>query len=196
MNTPQEDNPYVSPIVPAIVVAQADASQAEAIRRAHLGHEAEIRAVGWLYYFGATIVVLLWLLMALGIAPRELHGSMDRMFLGSVYFVLFVVHVVLGAGLRRLARWVRWPVGLLSCLGLLAVPAGTLINAYVLYLLFSAKGSVVLGKSYPNVLAETPHLKTGIEWVFWILFAVCLVFLLPMVSFVFLPVILESIRGR
>jgi hypothetical protein len=192
MNDPQETNPYASPIVLAALVAD----DAEAIRRVHLSHEAEIRAVGWLYYFGAAIVVLFWLLFVLGIVPRDVDDSSARMLLGVIYFLVFILHVLLASGLRRLSTWVRWPVGVLSCVGLLMFPAGTLINIYVLYLLFSRKGWMVLSRRYQQVVAETPHLNTGIAWVFWALFAAFLGLSLLMISFVLLPIILEHMVER
>ncbi len=195
MDEPQQINPYASPIVLATAITDAESSDAGTIRHAHLNREAEIRAVGWLYYFGAAIVVLLWLLFVFAIFPRDVEGPRGRMLLGVTYFLVFLAHVALGSGLRHLSTWVRWPVGLLSCLGLVVFPAGTLINGYVLYLLFSRKGWMVLSRRYQQVVAQTPHLKAGVPWVFWAVFAAYLGLALPMMAFLLLPIILDRMVG-
>jgi hypothetical protein len=143
--------------------------------------------------------VLLWLLFVVGIVPRDVEGPRVRMLYSAIYSLVFLMHILIGSGLRHLSTWVRWPVGLLSGLGLAAFPAGTLINVYVLYLLFSRKGWTVLSRQYQQTVAETPHLKPGVASVFWAVFAASLVLFLPMVSmisFVLLPSILESISRR
>lgn len=180
----------------ATLVTDSELSEVEKIRRDHLHHEAAIQAIGYLYYFDAVIVVLIWLFLAFG--PHDSGSPKGRIFYGSIYFTLFVTHMVLAAGLRRLAAWARWPVGILSCVELVVFPVGTVINAYLLYLFFSQKGGVVLSNPYQQVIANTPHLKPRIARVFWILFAIMVVpfILVPllMVGFIFLPMVMELMR--
>ena len=53
----------------------------------------------------------------------------------------------------------RVPVAILSGIGLLNFPIGTLINAYILYLVFSAKGQYVLSRPYAEIIRQTPHVR-------------------------------------
>jgi hypothetical protein len=48
------------------------------------------------------------------------------------YLVLGLAAILVGSGLRQLRRWTVIPVGLLSGIGLLGFPIGTLINGYIL----------------------------------------------------------------
>ncbi|HIE96653.1 MAG: hypothetical protein ABGZ23_13735 [Fuerstiella sp.] len=57
--------------------------------------------------------------------------------------VLGIVHFVTAFGLWGLHSWARILTGLLAGIGLLWFPIGTIINGYVLYLVFSVKGSMV-----------------------------------------------------
>ena len=67
--------------------------------------------------------------------------------------------IFVGRGFRRLKRWVRIPATILSGLGLLGFPLGTLINGYILYLVWSQKGKMVLSSEYQGVIAATPEVK-------------------------------------
>jgi hypothetical protein len=60
---------------------------------------------------------------------------------------------------RRLKPWARIGSGILSGIGLLGFPIGTIINGYILYLLFSKKGSMVFSDEYKRVIQQTPHIK-------------------------------------
>jgi hypothetical protein len=48
------------------------------------------------------------------------------------------------------------------------VPIGTLINAYILYLVFSRKGRTILSEDYQQVIAATPHIKYKTSIIVWI----------------------------
>jgi hypothetical protein len=73
-----------------------------------------------------------------------------------------------GTGLRRLKRWARIPVGILSGIGLIGFPLGTIINAYILYLVFGKKGVTVFSDEYRLVIEQTPHIKYKTSIVVWI----------------------------
>ena len=62
-------------------------------------------------------------------------------------------------GLRRLQPWSRISSGIIAALGLLAFPVGTLINAYILYLLLCRKANVVFSAEYREIIIRTPHIK-------------------------------------
>ena len=67
--------------------------------------------------------------------------------------------VFVGRGYQELSPWVRWPGGILSAIGLLGVPIGTLLNGYILFLMFSAKGRRILSPEYAELRARTPHIE-------------------------------------
>lgn len=70
---------------------------------------------------------------------------------------------------RKLKSWARIPTAILSGIGLLGFPVGTLINGYILYLVFSRKGVTVFSDDYKRVIAETPHIKYRTSIVVWII---------------------------
>ena len=96
------------------------------------------------------------------------------MRLSFIFFVLGIGQFCVGYGLRRLKRWSRVPSGILSGLGLLAIPIGTLINAYILYLIFSKKGKMVFSDEYHDIIKQTPHIKYRTSIVIWVVLGVLL----------------------
>ena len=62
-------------------------------------------------------------------------------------------------GLRKLHAWARWPIGAFTVLGLFNFPIGTVLNAYILYLLLSTKGRRVFTANYKSVIEQTPDVK-------------------------------------
>ena len=129
------------------------AGEAERIRCEHLRHETAVRSISSLYFFGALLLVLISVPLILQAPPRgSLGGGLFCMLLGGGA-------VALGLGIRRLQRWVRIPVGILSGLGLLVVPIGTLINGYALYLVFGRRGQVVFSPDYQEIVERTVHLR-------------------------------------
>jgi hypothetical protein len=151
-------NPYAPPkasITPA--AADSDQEYAEQTRRELIKHETSIKSVGFLYLFGAVFMVL----GAISLISLSLLGSDAGMSLGIgvFYGLLAAISIYLGIGLRKLSPKVRTGVTILSVIGLLGIPLGTLINAYVLYLLHSEKGKRVMTAEYQAIIAQTPHIK-------------------------------------
>jgi len=171
-----EPNPYASPLTtdldaPPLAAAMADV---ELIRRNHLTHEASVRSIGVLYYLGGVLLVL----AAIGMGSALTWGP----GLGPAAVVVLLCYLALGwgmlavgRGLRRLQSWTRIPVGILSGLGLLQFPVGTLINAYILYLVFSAKGAMVLSPEYREIMRQTPHMKYRSSLLTLVLLAILIV---------------------
>jgi hypothetical protein len=79
--------------------------------------------------------------------------------LGAFYVLLGTVSVVVAWGMRRLRKWAAGAAIALSGISLLAVPVGTLVGAYILYLLLSAKGRRIFAADYADIVAATPHVK-------------------------------------
>lgn len=72
-------------------------------------------------------------------------------------------------GLRRLRPWTRTVATVLAAIGSLLFPVGTIINAYVLYLLLSTKGSMVFSERYQEIIVVTPHIRYKTSPVIYVL---------------------------
>lgn len=144
---------------------------ADAVRHEHLKHEASLQSVGSLYYLGGALVLVLSLgLLIAGLAAdRKGPDSTIGMITSGVFLgILGVIQLWTAHGLRRLKPSARIPATLLSCLGLLGFPIGTLINGYILYLLHSKKGRTVMTEEYAQVIAQTPHIKYKTSIIVWL----------------------------
>jgi len=173
-------NPYAAPAAPVEDVAAN--AEAEAIRKAHISHEASVKAVGILYYLGGLGVTLasLGALFTTRQDALGLGASVGLLAIGVGQFFA-------GYGVRALRPWGRNVGCVLSALGLIGFPIGTLINAYILYLFLSKKGRMIYSPEYQDVIAATPHIKYRTSIVVWILLAlvvalVALAFLAPMLG--------------
>ncbi len=144
------------------------------IRQQHISHEASLRSLGLLYYLGATGVVAASVMMLITGAPSGHFAGKTAL---AVALVLFgVLYLWIARGLRTLSPKVRIPAGILAGLGLLGFPAGTVINGYVLYLLFSKKGAMVFSEEYKQIIADTPDIKNRTSIIVWAFVALLVVF--------------------
>jgi hypothetical protein len=148
-------------------------SAAEAMRNEYLRHEASVKSIGVLYYLGGAALMLAGIvgMFAGGSAVGGFGGGL----LGAFLFLLGGGQFWVGTGLRRLRSWARVPTGILSGLGLLGFPFGTIINAYILYLIFSKKGTTVFSDEYHAVIEQTPHIKYRTSIIVWVLLGLVLV---------------------
>ncbi len=153
-----EPSPYAPPSTAVSDPQPVNLSENEALRRKHLRHEIQLKSVGALYYFMGAMLLLSS--VAMWVSP-EFTADGEAAFAAffTFYFGLSTLVLVLGFGLRRLQPWVRIPTTVVSALGLIVVPIGTLISAWVLYLIHCEKGRMVLSKPYQLVIAATPHVK-------------------------------------
>jgi len=162
-----------------------DHGDPEQIRKQHIKHEASVRSIGILYYLGAACMLFAGLF---GAVAADRDSARSGPWLIAVFFGFALVQIWLGIGIRGLNSWARVPSGILSGLGLLAFPIGTLINAYILYLLFSKKGATVFSEEYKRVMQQTPHIKYRMSVVIWILLVILIVVIgLLVVGFLFAP---------
>lgn len=158
---------------------------AEQVRQEHIKHEASVRSIGILYFLGAAVVLLAGMV--------SLAGGSAGLMAGLFFLILGAGQIWVGVGLRKLRSWARIPTGILSGIGLLGFPLGTLINAYILYLVFSQKGKTVFSEEYQRVIEETPHIKYRTSIVVWILLG--LIFLLIGLGLL-VPFLARSSGGR
>ena len=190
-------NPYSqsdaqpNPYAPA-VISSGDptvGSRSEQIRKQHLSHEASVKSIGILYILGGLAGIgfgIMFIVQALdGTLPGE--AVMITLIVGIVCLLLSAFQLMVAVGLRKLAPWVKIPGMILAGIGLLGFPVGTLINGYILYLLASAKGTMVLSPEYKKIIAETPHIKYKTSIVIWIL--------LGLLGFVILLAIFGALVG-
>ena len=148
-----ETNPYQPP--QAEILVSSDNANAEAIRKAHISHEASVKSVGVLFLLGGVIVTL----AGFGIMLDEDGPTPVSIGVGSILLLLAAWQFWTGLGLRKLKPSARIPTAILSGIGLIGFPVGTIINGYIMYLVLCKKGATVLSVDYKQVIAQTPHVK-------------------------------------
>jgi hypothetical protein len=189
MSTPGSNevagNPYAPPRAHVADVSGA-AAEFEAIRLDNIKHEASVRSIGTLYYIGGGFLVIAAVLILTGV-PFGGEEALPVAAIAAMYLVLGPLAIVVGRGLRQLRRWARTTSIVLAVVGLLGFPVGTLVNAYILYLLLSAKGKRLFEPDYAGIVAATPHIKYRTSIVIWILLGIIVLLvaaavLVPMLS--------------
>jgi hypothetical protein len=178
-------NPYAAPKAAVEDISDSANPQADAIRRAHISHEASIRSIGTLYYLGAFFMIagtLTAFFVESSSRPRLSTGPVVILvFFGLLATGLFV----LGRGLRALKPWVRVPTSILAVLGLAGFPLGTLLNIYILWLIHSQKGKLILSPEYAAIVEATPDIKYRTTLLVWIILGLIVLVLLA----VFIPLL-------
>jgi hypothetical protein len=177
-------NPYAAPEAPigeAPPAGPADLAAAEAVRRAHLNHEANIKSVGSLHILGAVLSLLGLAFAALSFFDPVGRARAVATPFFAVYLAFFLINLALGIGLTRLRPWARWAettlVGLYLALNALTTfgalfmvgPAASpvlfgaavtwAILGAILWLMLSRKGAMVFSPEYQEIIARTPHIK-------------------------------------
>jgi len=184
--TASELNPYQTPHAPLEDARGVAPANAAAIRQELLGHEAGLRAAGLLYYLG-TLGSLIAGSMMLTLSSAASGTVPIGPALGAFFLALGALQGWVGYGLRHLRPSARIPAGILSGIGLLGFPMGTIINGYVLYLLFSQKGNRIFADDYLDIVAATPDMKYRTHPVVWailvlILLAIAAAIAVPMLT--------------
>lgn len=156
-------NPYAS----SVDVVDGDGrSNIEQLRHQYLKHEASVQSIGTLYILGGALGGLA------GVGFGVLGARNDAP--ASIAIALFILvlslgQFVTGLALRKLEPWSRGVATVLSAIGLLGIPIGTLISIYFLYLLQSRKGAMVFSPEYREVIEATPHIRYKTSPIVWIL---------------------------
>ncbi len=176
-----DENPYASPLADSSIVVPRPSS-AESIREEFISHEASIKSIGLLYALGAVLMVFVGLIILGG----TLFGSMRSggaeaetiiLVVAIFYLGLGLLQGAIAYGLRTLQTWARYVAVVFSALGLIAIPIGTIISGYFLYLLLSQKGTMVFSEEYKQIILETPHVKRKTSVVAMVLLALLIVVL-------------------
>lgn len=151
-------------------------SDSEQIRREHINHEVCFKFFGFLHALGGIGCLALGLGAIAGFfASSEPGGILASRAGGALLMFLGGFQLWVGLGLRRLLASARTGAILLSVLGLLNFPLGTLINLYVLYLLLSKKGGKVFSADYKRILEETRQFKYRTPIFLWIVIGVIVI---------------------
>ena len=127
------------------------------MREAHIKHEAALGSVGLLYYLFGMLILFSGAAGFAGVLKKQ--GSLAGPTILGMMIVMGVIALVIGRMYRKLSPAVKVPGTIFAVIGLLGFPLGTLLNVYVLYLLYSEKGKVVLSADYQEIMAETPKIK-------------------------------------
>ena len=176
-----ENNPYRTTSAEAATPHHAG-SPAEAIRHEHIKHEASVKSIGTLYKLGCIVLVLgsiVALVSFLAFVGAQ-AGPQEVMFVAGAaafYLVIGCLQGFTAFGLWGLKPWARWVAVVLSVIGLIGFPVGTLICGYFLYLLLSAKGTMVFSDPYKEIILQTPHIKYKTSALAWILLSLLVGFL-------------------
>jgi len=151
-------------------------------RNKYLSHEASIQGIGALYLLGSIFLTIAGVFLVIAGLAATVGGEADAvlgLIIGLVYLPLGILQFWVGRGLRAINPKVRTAAIVLSVIGLIGFPIGTIISAYFLYLLASKKGEFVFSPEYARVRAATPDIKYRTSWIVWA-FLIALIVLIVM----------------
>ena len=164
MNNDASLNPYATP---RAVVADPGASEVEIVRKEHITHEASVKSAGALFMLGGLITLAAAASMVIP-AMAIVGDRPGFLVIGMAVAGLGIAYVGSGWGLRGLRAWSRIPAIVLAAIGLLGFPIGTLVNSYILWLVLSRKGRMVLSAEYASIIEATPQIRYRTSIAVWI----------------------------
>ncbi len=148
-----ESNPYAPPLADLYVPRQD--AEAETLRKAHLNAEGNIQAIGGLYMIGAVFMFL----GSLAPLPNLPTADTSEVVVMVVLLVFGVLQMWLGRSLRKLRPGARLPATLVTAIGLVGFPVGTIFTILFLYLLNNKRARFVFSPEYQAIRDATPHIK-------------------------------------
>ena len=157
-------DPAINPYAPTSHVSEMEGHEldVESFRRSYLSHEASIKSIGILYLIPGILLLVFFSIAAVGGVVGMVTGDVfggGGLTEALVVMALVALQAYAGWGLRRFKTGAKLIVTVFSTIGLLAIPVGTLINVYILYLLYGEKGKVVFSDAYQDAIRQTPHIK-------------------------------------
>jgi hypothetical protein len=180
-----EANPYAAPVT-TVAGEIPLLDDPVGIRTAHINHEASVKSVGTLYFLGGIILGFWTLFNAYALITGHEYAKESAWSLVACLALVTALQLWLGVGLRKLKKSARGIAAILSAIGLIGVPLGTVISAYILYLLMSRKGKTVFSPEYRQVIEATPDIKYKTSKVMW---AVLMIFGLVILAIIILGII-------
>jgi len=175
------ENPYQAPETteaPPVFPEGHFAQYALAVRQEHIKHEASVKSIGILYYIGAVALSFAAVSSLLTIAEGGNQGIVLTAMIGIFFAAMAAAQFIGARSIRKLQPAGRVIGIILSAIGLLGFPLGTLINGYILYLLLCKKGQMIFSPAYPEIVAATPDVKyktSRVVWAILILFLVLII---------------------
>lgn len=170
------ENPYEAP-QPEDSASPPDhiVGSSEEIRSMHLKHEAAVRSIGLFYYVCGGIVMIL----PIAIIAEDIARGLTSNDWGAVAFLcgIALLPIAAATGLRRLMPWGRRTGIVLGAIGLLVFPLGTIVGAYIIYLLMRSKNTSIFSREYREIVAMTPQMKPKTSLFIWLLFAIVFILL-------------------
>ena len=164
---PHELNP--NPYAPGVVQKKEILSEVETVRKQYLSHEASVKSFGVVCVVGGLFSIVSGAALIATLVSPPPGGNMTAIAgIGTALILLGIAQFVVAIGIRKLHAWSKIPATFLSVCALFAVPMGTLIGFYMLYLLLSKKGTMVFSPEYKEIIAQTPHMKYKTSPVVWI----------------------------
>lgn len=124
------------------------------VREANLKYERRIRTAAAMYYFVSGLFVF----VAFGAVVNGKFGALLMLPLAAGIFIA-------AREIFRLRKRAKLAAGIVSGVGLLMFPIGTVIHAIVLYLVFCKDGRRVLSDEHGGVIERTPEIKCPISWI-------------------------------
>ncbi len=175
-------NPYaVSENSASHKAPQSDSisGDADSVRRNLIAHESAIKGFGLLYAIGAGFCIFIAVaatffgLFVFASFPKDAGPAIGIMMLiyAAVYFTIGTLVGLVSSGLYKLSDVGKIGGSIFSVLGLCAVPIGTLLGAYMLYLIFSEKGKFIFSQRYRSIVKQTPHIRCHTPVFVWIVLA-------------------------
>lgn len=164
------ENPYEAP--QTFDAPPAQASDAEVVRREHLNTEASIKSVGILYFLGGCALLVGGISTLGNLGEMDGVASLGEQAAVGLILAMGIAQFIVGFAVRKLKPWSRIGVGILSGIGLIGFPVGTLISGYILFLVFGKKGKMVFSEPYKEIIAATPHVKYKTSKVVWIILGI------------------------
>jgi len=177
-----ESNPYLPPTAPP-AAAEVSQSSDELVRRQCINRESTIKTLGALYILGGIFALIGSISILASSSPR-LSGPSP--VLSVIYLGLSVMGLAAGFGLRRLQPWARILATIQACLGLLAFPIGTLINALILSAYWTNPSKTIFSEDYKRIIAATPHVKVKTSKAMIVLLIILLILIVGIVAAIIL----------
>jgi len=146
------ENPYEAP---KSEIAIPEDSELVKIRKAHISVEESVKAMGGLYIITGIIIVI----VAISVAFTMRDKTVSMIAVVAISIIVAVGCFITGRDMGRFILWTRIPTLVITTPVLLLFPVGTLIGAYVLYLIIGKKGRFVFTKAYQEIIAATPDVK-------------------------------------
>jgi len=140
-------------------VEERDLDPVLAHRAVYIGRETAIRALG-------SVLIMIGLCFV-GSSLFEMHTAepfQEGYYIIVVFIrvILGLVLIVVGIGLDSLKTWGRIVAGILSGLGLMVFPGGTVFSAFVLFLLCGERARFVFSQGFREIIAQTQSVNPGL----------------------------------